>query len=73
MPERIVFVSSREEGMEGKVLEATFFGDRIRRQIWISDGSVLRISTPITHDPCIDAGAMARIAFPADAAIVLVR
>ncbi|AWN38848.1 ABC transporter ATP-binding protein [Methylobacterium radiodurans] len=72
-PERIALrpPSGGPGESEGKILEATFLGDRIQRQVWMSDGSLLRVSTPVTLDPRFDSGTVVGIGIPPNAATVL--
>ncbi|GEP07958.1 polyamine-transporting ATPase [Methylobacterium oxalidis] len=70
-PERIVLLADEGEGAAGTVAEATFLGDRIRRQVRMRDGALLRVSSPIATDPRFGIGADVRVGIPPDAAVVL--
>ncbi|WP_336486866.1 ABC transporter ATP-binding protein [Methylobacterium nigriterrae] len=73
-PERIALAqgpeAGREEELAGTITETTFLGERIRRQVRMRDGSLLRVSTP-AGGTSWEAGTPVRLGFPPEAAVIL--
>ena len=74
-PERLRFGSDQEEGanrLTGTLADAAYLGDRVRRQIRMADGSVLRASASLPEQGRASVvGDTVRLAIEADAALLL--
>lgn len=70
-PERIVLRDASGEGLPGVLTEATFLGERIRRLVRLSDGTMLRASAPATEAAGPAVGEAVRVAFAPRAAAIL--
>ena len=70
-PERVALLPGTGQGLEGVVADKTYLGDRIRRQVRMRDGTLLRVAGPVSADPGPSAGAAVRLVIPPEAARVL--
>jgi putrescine transport system ATP-binding protein len=69
-PERIALADEASAGLSGTVIEATFLGDRIRRQVRMADGSSMRTTMP-AGGPDWPVGGRVRLGFRPEAAAIL--
>jgi putrescine transport system ATP-binding protein len=69
-PERITLAAGAGEGLSGTVVEVTFLGDRIRRQVRMEDGSSMRTTLP-AGGPDWPVGSPVRLGFQPEAAVIL--
>ncbi|GEP07477.1 ABC transporter ATP-binding protein [Methylobacterium oxalidis] len=70
-PERVALLPGSGQGPEGVVADQTYLGDRIRRQVRMRDGTLLRVTGPVSADPGPSPGAAVRLVIPPEAARVL--
>ncbi|MDR7037349.1 putrescine transport system ATP-binding protein [Methylobacterium sp. BE186] len=70
-PERVALLAGPGEGLQGTVTDAVFLGDRIRRQVRMRDGTLIRAASPVSADPGAGPGAEVRLAIPPEAVRVL--